>query len=79
MQQICHNVDYFQKSMAFFKREIERTVTNGLGKMSVSTIQKLFKLEAEMEFGKTKELLKNEIFHSLSRGWRSLLEESVIE
>lgn len=48
--QVCKDLEYLIKSMPFFKKIIVRRVSQGAGKLSISSLQQWYKLEAESEF-----------------------------
>jgi hypothetical protein len=56
--QVCTDIDYFVRSIPFYKRNLIRRATVGSGKLTVGGFNKWFKLDVEKQFVEIKERIE---------------------
>jgi hypothetical protein len=76
---VCTDLEYFNKSVAFYKRLMIRRATMGTGKLSASGLTKWFKLDMEDQFSSLKKYTEDNITEELKRELQKILVEAQCE
>ncbi len=80
--QILIDVDYYIKSIPFWRKVVTRKATAGAGKLSVGGFQQWFKLDVEKDFDEIKKLLLKQISENLQslvdKDFKELAEDNLV-
>ncbi len=80
--QILIDVDYYIKSIPFWRKVVTRKATAGAGKLSVGGFQQWFKLDVEKDFDEIKKLLLKQISDNLQslvdKDFKELAEDTLV-
>lgn len=76
--QVCTDIDYFIRSIHFYKRILIRRATMGSGKLTVSGLNKWFKLDTD-KLAKTKRFMEDNISKALKKELDKILVEAASE